>query len=100
MRKCCRGSSVDVLCVLVVYAPPFDHPYLHHAPIQLFLALADLPPTNHSYVDVPHAQPGTRVAKYFGMARQVLGQGQAFEARGDLDRVRCIALHLFACVYV
>lgn len=34
------------------------------------------------------AQPGSKVARYFGMARQVLGQGQAFEAQGDLDRVR------------
>lgn len=37
---------------------------------------------------MPVAQPGSKVARYFGMARQVLGQGQAFEAQGDLDRVR------------
>ena len=43
---------------------------------------------------MPVAQPASRLAKYFGMARQVLGQGQAFEAQGDLDRVRLC----FCCI--
>lgn len=49
--------------------------------------------TDGRYVDVPVAQAGSRLAKYFGMARQVLSQGKAFEAEGDLDRVGT-AMHM------